>query len=151
MSLLQAVAALNGLALCTDAVLACGDIVVAGGGMPVLLGIVRLSARSKEAAEALRAALLCLTNISRSRWVGRREAARWAHVGLWQCQPSAVLLLTSWGRATAQRLPACLCGAPTAFTCRQHGGAVFEAEGLLHSLGDHLQQQREKEVRGEGE
>ena len=31
--------------------------------------------------------------------------------------------------------------------CRQHVGAVFEAEGLLASLGDLLQQCREKEVR----
>lgn len=64
----QAIAALNGLALTTEAVLACGDIVVAGGGLPVLLGIVKSSSRSKEAADALRAALLCLSNICRSRW-----------------------------------------------------------------------------------
>lgn len=31
--------------------------------------------------------------------------------------------------------------------CRQHGDAVFAADGLLHALGDHLQQQRDKEVR----
>lgn len=31
--------------------------------------------------------------------------------------------------------------------CRQHGDAVFAAEGLLPALGDHLQQQRDKEVR----
>lgn len=30
---------------------------------------------------------------------------------------------------------------------RQHGDTVFEAEGLLPSLGDLLQQQRDKEVR----
>ncbi|KAL4423889.1 hypothetical protein ABPG75_001190 [Micractinium tetrahymenae] len=90
----SAIAALNGLALTTEAVLACGDIVVAGGGLPVLLGIVKSSSRSKEAADALRAALQCLSNISRS---------------------------------------------------RQRGDTVFEAEGLLPSLGEHLQQQREKE------
>jgi len=64
---LQAVSALNGLALCTDAVLACADIVVAGGGLPALLGIVQSCGRSKEAAEALRAALQCLSNICRSK------------------------------------------------------------------------------------
>ena len=65
---LQAIAVLNGLALCTEAVLACADIVVAGGGLPVLLGIAQASGRGKEAAEALQAALHCLTNICRSRW-----------------------------------------------------------------------------------
>lgn len=34
----------------------------------MLLSIVKSSSRSKEAADALRAALLCLSNISRSRW-----------------------------------------------------------------------------------
>lgn len=66
---MQALAALQGLALCTDAVLACSDLVVANGGLPVLLGIVKSSGRSKEAAEALRASLLCLSNICRIRCV----------------------------------------------------------------------------------
>lgn len=60
---------MNGLALCTEAVLACSDIVVAGGGLPVLLGIAKAPGRGKEAAEALRATLTCLANICRSRWV----------------------------------------------------------------------------------
>jgi len=34
--------------------------------------------------------------------------------------------------------------------CRRHGDTVFAAEGLLPALGDHLQQQRDKEVRRGG-
>ena len=86
----QAIAVLTGLALCTEAVLACADIVVTGGGLPVLLGIAQASGRSKEAAEALRAALHCLTNISRSRWAGRLVGRRvgqdsWCGLGACCC------------------------------------------------------------------
>jgi hypothetical protein len=63
----QALSALQGLALCTEAVPACGDVVAAGGGLAPLLALARAPCRSKEAAEALRAALACLANLCRSR------------------------------------------------------------------------------------
>ena len=93
----QAIAVLTGLALCTEAVLACADIVVAGGGLPVLLGIAQASGRSKEAAEALRAACLARSKAPRAgalAVVGNRSGSGAALLEAWPC--AVVMRTAAW-------------------------------------------------------
>lgn len=120
---------LNGLALCTEAVLDCSDIVVAGGGLPVLLGIAKAPGRGKEAAEALRAALACLTNICRSRcWDGRDRLpgiaagqhaslsthSSFSHRFLASNAAASCPMQAAWRRRVCSRRPAARAGRPPA-------------------------------------
>ena len=63
-------AALEALALCTEAARGCCDAVAARGGIPALLELVRAAQRSKQQTEQLRGGVTCLANLCRWRWVG---------------------------------------------------------------------------------